>query len=429
MSDVQTSVLCPFSNIEFLKRDPQLNGVPIPGLLYADDLVLFCLSADLLRVRLKLLEDYAFRNTLTVNVKCEVVIFGKSAYQNSFQYNREIIPIRRSCKYLGVWLDGALSGKALADAIVQKFKAAIPVFFGLCRRLRLARLDLVYRLANSLVFSVLYGSEFLTRYDVLETCEQAWWNGVRRFYGLPNGVSSVFIKLMFPRVRIHDRVILSKFSLLFRGAQPSDTLFLEAVIYDRGYLLAQRRVGFSQTLKEWCQFSGPHSAFSARDMTEVCSVIAASREHRRDAEWATFASMASTGFVASLLSSPAAVYSLMLEFSRFGSLGVRVGALALTGALTTSYNKTRLCFCGTKFIFTHFHSCSALDPCRTQSFRVAVECEDWREAASIVLGRFEVYLHTTHGGHLPAEESQLFDLLNAVTVGSDDEGVGISKLH
>jgi hypothetical protein len=46
ISDISDEVIRPFGQGEFLKRDPELNGVPIPGLLYADDLVLFCLTGD-----------------------------------------------------------------------------------------------------------------------------------------------------------------------------------------------------------------------------------------------------------------------------------------------------------------------------------------------------------------------------------------------
>jgi hypothetical protein len=81
MFDGQKSVLAPFTHEEFWKKDPILNGVPIAGLLYADNLAIFSLSADLLRERLRRLCDYADRNILTVNVKkCEVVIFGGSQY-------------------------------------------------------------------------------------------------------------------------------------------------------------------------------------------------------------------------------------------------------------------------------------------------------------------------------------------------------------
>jgi hypothetical protein len=130
MFDIQSFVLCPFSCVEYWRKDPQLNGVPIPGLLYADNLVLFCLSADLLRERLCRVCAYADANMLTVNVsKCEVVFFGKSAQPLTFKYKWEVIPVRRACKYLGVWLDGALNGKVLADAVVLQFLGSCPGVF------------------------------------------------------------------------------------------------------------------------------------------------------------------------------------------------------------------------------------------------------------------------------------------------------------
>jgi hypothetical protein len=77
ISDFGEEVLRPFSPGDFVKRDPQLNGIPIPGLLYADDLVLLCLTGDLLRERLLRLANYACRNQLTVNVsKYEIMVFG-----------------------------------------------------------------------------------------------------------------------------------------------------------------------------------------------------------------------------------------------------------------------------------------------------------------------------------------------------------------
>ncbi len=401
MSGIQKSVLCPFSHDEFLKKDPQMNGVPIPGLLYADDLVLFCLTAELLRERLRRLCSYADLNMLTVNVsKCEVVIFGRKLQPLSFRYKRENIPVRCSCKYLGVWLDGALSGKVLADAIAQKFKAAVPIFFGLCRRLRLARLDLVHRLAGSLAFSTLYGCEFLSRYDVIEKCEAFWWSGVRSFYSLPNGVSTTFLKHLFPRVSVRDLVLRAKFGLLFCGTATSDTLFPKAVVCNRGFLLGRHWKGYSQPLLEWSQFAGLETAFAARDMTVVRGVIATSSSAAQDSEWVTLSSMPSTAFADSLFRSPSALFDTMLELSRFGSLGVRIGALTLTGALSTSYAKSRRCVCGTKFSFSHFLECSALGPCRSHSLRHAVDFEEWRDVASIILSRFEVYLHAIRGGEL-----------------------------
>jgi hypothetical protein len=286
MADVCDHVLLPFQHDEFMKRDPTLNSVPIPGLLYADNLVLFCLTANLLRVRLRRLCAYAGANSLMVNVsKCEVVNFGRCVQPVTFEYNRETIPVRRSCKYLGVWLDSSLSGKALAEAVTHKFVTAVPVFFGLCRRLQLARLDLVHCLANALLFSLLYGCEFLTRPDMIEKCDVAWWKGWRAFYGLPNRVSTVALRLTFPSVAIRDLVIREKFGLLFRGSGPLATLFPEAIVCDRSYLLAVHRKGYSQSLKEWCQFYYLEAAFDAGSLSEVKEVLVASGVARREAEW------------------------------------------------------------------------------------------------------------------------------------------------
>ncbi len=415
MSDIQDTVLRPFQRAHFLKRDPVVNGIPVPGLLYADDLVIFCLNADLLRERLRLLCSYADLNTLTVNVsKCEVVVFGRNSQPLSFKYKRQMIPVRRSCKYLGVWLDGDMSGRALASAITEKFVAAVPVFFSLCRRLRLARLDLVYRLANALVFSLLYGCEFLQNMEIVYRCEKAWWSGVRGFYGLPNGVSALSLKLLFPRVALMNRVLLAKMGLLFRGSLPLDTIFPEALVCDRAELMAVHRKGFSQSLREWCQFLKADSVFEAGSLAEARGLLSTLNTERQNSEWVQFSAMTSTAYAASLFASPFALTSTLVAASHFGTLGVRATLLSLTGSLTVSYSTSRFCLCGTKFSFEHFLSCTVLGPDRLPSLKLAIECKDWREAALIILSRFCTFLHALRGGNLREEENELFSQVYAV---------------
>jgi hypothetical protein len=262
-----------------------------------------------------------------------------------------------------------------------------------------------------LVFSLLYGCEFLSNIQVLQKCEDAWWTGVRKFYGLPNGVSSVTLRLLFPKVSLIDRVICAKFNLLHRGSQPHDTIFPEAIVCDRALLLGRHRVGFSQCLREWCQFLHYDDVFDAERMTDVRARLTAVRGVRREGHWSQFSSMPSTAHAASLFATPAALHSTVLAASKFGLLGVRVALLALTGSLSVSYTKSRGCICGEQFSFAHFLSCATLGPCRTQSLRLAVEREDWRGAASLLLSRFEVFIHAFRGGELSAEESDLFEQL------------------
>jgi hypothetical protein len=429
VSDMCSQVISPFGNHEYWRRDPSLNRVPIPGLMYADDLVLFCLSADLLRERLRRLSIYADRNQLTVNVlKCEVVVFGGGHSSVTFRYKKKVIPLRRSCKYLGVWLDGDMSGRSLADAVHQKFVAGVPVFFSLCRRLRLGRIDLVSRLANAMVFSLLYGGEFLGRLDVVRKCEAAWWRGVQGFYGLPPGVSSVFIRLLFPRVSLINRVTAAKFGLLFRGSQPLSTLFPEAIVCDRGVLFSNHCKGFSQILKEWCEQLGFMDFFFPSERSEIRSMLQASLSTKLDEDWSQFVSMPSTAFAATLLSDRQSLYSLVLFASRYSSLGVRAVVLALSGTLSLSYCKSRLCpHCGIKFSCEHFMCCEALGPSLVDTFSRFVEDKDFHGAAVLLLSRFQVFLHSIRG-EFSSEEEFLFDALCEPVDESEDVDASVPVL-
>jgi hypothetical protein len=218
-----------------------------------------------------------------------VVVFGdRRPSRQVFKFSGRSIPIRQSCKYLGVWLDFDLSGRALADSIFEKFKAAIPVFFSLCRRLCLARLDTVYRLANALVFSLVYGCEFLARLDVVEKCELLWWRGVRAFYGLPPGVSAPFVRLLFPNFSLVNRAIEAKFGLLRRGTLPLPTLFPEAVITDMGSLFAKGKKGFSQILRDWCLIIDLPDLFFEYESASIRSLLSQRRVARNEADWRLF---------------------------------------------------------------------------------------------------------------------------------------------
>jgi hypothetical protein len=255
ISDMPASILCPFTCSEFhryLVRDPELYGQPLPGLLYADDLILLTLTEDALRIRLSRLNKYAKQNSLTVNVKkSEVVVFGSSQASPTFTFGREHLPLRRSCKYLGIWFECSGTWSVLTKEVTARFNGATVVFFQLCRKLRLSRLDQIHKLARSLLFSVLYGAEFLTDLSVCVRLEQCFVRGVRRFFGLPNGVSNAAIRLLFPDVCFTTLILRRKFSLLLRSLTPSDTYFRPAVMYDREFLLYRHDTGFSFALRSW----------------------------------------------------------------------------------------------------------------------------------------------------------------------------------
>lgn len=83
-------------------RDFCVAGVPFPGLLYADDLIILARNHFCLKDRLRRLKKYVGVNKLTVNVgKCEIVCFGEADCPR-FYFGGELLPVRESCKYLGM---------------------------------------------------------------------------------------------------------------------------------------------------------------------------------------------------------------------------------------------------------------------------------------------------------------------------------------
>jgi hypothetical protein len=415
ISDMTTEVIAPFAG--FLQADPTLNGVKIPGLLYADDLVLLCLSADLLRLRLRHLAAYAYTNKLQVNVKkCEVVVFGGGANgHGSFQYEGQYIPVRLSCKYLGVWLDADRSGRSLKSAILEKFKAGVPVFFSICRRMRIGDLSHVFRLAQALLFSLLYGAEFLGTMEVIQRCEALWWRGVRQFYGLPNGVSNVTLQLLFPRFNLLHKVFLGKVSLMLRGLSPRPTLFPEALIYDRGHLFAKHRVGFTESIRTWGVHLGLTNAHLETSQMAVAGQLEGARGHNLDGAWEVFSRMTSTKYIASILGNRRNFYQVASEASRFSRLGLRVFLLAATGSLAQSYISSRFCpHCFVKFDFVHFLSCGTLGEDLRPALVAASEREDWKDFSAIIMSRFRVFIHLYRHGQCDSEECDLFERLDFV---------------
>jgi hypothetical protein len=267
----------------------------------------------------------------------------------------------------------------------------------------------------------LYGSEFLRRLDVIQDCEKLWWGGVRAFYGLPSGVSAVSLRLLFPRFSLVNRVLDSRYGLMVRGTLPLKTLFPEALLYDRIVLFSRHRKGFSQTFHDWCESLGLLKDFFACDRVAFKSSLQVRLASQLDADWAAFSSMSSTRFASNVFGSRQAFYSTALEASRLSKLGVRVFMLFISGSLSLSYCRSRICFaCGSKSDFEHLLTCQALGANLVSLLRLHVLNEDWKSAAYLVISRFQVFVHGFRAGEILSEEAELFEFLNDALSVSDD---------
>jgi hypothetical protein len=279
--------------------------------------------------------------------------------------------------------------------------------------LKFSRLEVIVRLANSLLFSLLYGAEFLPQLETVRQCELAWWSGVRSFYGLPSGVSSVFLSLLFPSFSLVHRVTEARVRLPIRASRGVDTLFSEAVVCDRAVLFQRGRRGFSQTTKEWLEQLGLSLLVYESDTSVIRAAHLLGRERSMDEAWTRFAGMRSTSFAAGILGSRSALYQIVREASKFSRLGVRAVVLSMSGSLGLSYQRSRVCLdCGVPWSFEHFLNCPSLGSPVQHLLEAHVAAKSWEDASLLLLGRFEVFLHYVKQGQFTAEETELFSAIS-----------------
>ncbi len=341
ISDIVEHVLCLFSACDFsrhLSRDPELAGCAIPGLLYADDLIILALNEHSLRIHLRRLAMYAHDNDLSVNVeKSEVVIFGKRASDTRFKFDGEFLPVRTSCRYIGIWFDCNASMCLLKKEILAKFQAAVPTFFSLCRHLCMSRLDHVSKLSTSLLFSVLYGAEFLDDPRVAVQLETQFFQGVRKFYGLPSGVSNLAIRFLFADVSLLSLIVCRKAAVLLCVLRPSDTYFPLAVVFDRELLFYQRSCGFSFSYSQWLSFARVPRLLYSVHKQEIRRGLQEYSDSELEMAWGTFALQPSSIFVVEVFRSHTSYVAFFQTLSCRSSFAVRLLLLIFNGALSRSY--------------------------------------------------------------------------------------------
>jgi len=146
---------------------PGLGGTPAPPLLYADDLALMSLTVDGLQRQLWILEEYADRWGLTVNIKkTKVVVFSpprkhtKASAEAELVYKGEILKTVASFRYLGVELHATQPFGHAAGPIASSGLKAMHAMRRRCAELGLTSPSLQSELFDALVRPVLsYAAE------------------------------------------------------------------------------------------------------------------------------------------------------------------------------------------------------------------------------------------------------------------------------
>jgi hypothetical protein len=395
ISDLETSVLRPFdSSRNFLFQDFRVSGIPIPGLLYADDLIILCRSQRALKERLKRLEVYVSVNKLTVNVsKSEVVIFGCAPGKCKFRFLGALLPMRVSCKYLGVSFGSSTGLLEHLNSFPLRFSSATVAFFQLLRRLKASNLQLISRLQVSLLFSSLYGIEFVTDKHLGENLAVVFRKGLRSFLGVPSRVSNDFLLMLFPDLSFDFFIAKRKLGFLRRTLNPSETYAAIFFLLDRAEDFP-KGVGFSSDLLAFLGHLGLPELIYADDKATVHRALAVAQEQELILAWERMRTAKSTAFLCTVFSSPAVLFEALLAASAINLSTLRVFILMWTGSaaihLFGEHVRTcRLCSC--PLDSRHFFGCD-FDVCRHLQYIVLVRNGRYLDLIRLTCQAYFVFL-------------------------------------
>jgi hypothetical protein len=360
IADMEETVLRPFHPaVNFQFSDFCVAGVPFPGLLYADDLIILARNRLCLKTRLKSLERYVIMNRLTVNVaKCEVVCFG-SQDRCRFSFLGEQIPVRDSCKYLGATFSREVGLTAHLNAFPAKFSASVTLFFSLLRRLQVSNLILVSRLKVSLLLSTLYGIEFARDKELASQLDLSFRRGFRSFLGVPPRVSNDVLFLLFPQFSFSNFILRRKLGFLRRSLCPSDTLaavwFLEDRLVD-----FPSGVGFSSDLKVLLDAFGLPELINCDEKSIVSRALQESHEKEVLLAWERMRLAKSTSFLCTVFSDAVNFFQAARAASSVNLTTLRIFLLMWTGSVYIHLfgAHQRTCpFCGGSLDSKHFFGC------------------------------------------------------------------------
>jgi hypothetical protein len=361
IADMESSVLLPFDSVaNFQLRDFRVAGVPFPGLLYADDLIILARSRLCLRERLKRLEAYVKLNKLTVNVsKCEIVCFGL-VENGRFSFLGENIPVRDSCKYLGATFSNSKGLDAHFESLPSRFSSSVVLFFSLMKRLQVSNLKLLARFHVSLLLSSLYGIEFARDKGLASQLEVVFQKGLRSFLGIPPRVSNDLLFLLFPGFSFDTFILRRKLGFLRRSLQPSDTLAAVWFLEDRAVDFPSG-VGFSSDLLALLGSFGLPELINCDEKTTVSRALQESLEQEVLLTWERMRSAKSTAFLCSVFADAQNFFQAALAASTVNLTGLRLFLLMWTGSVHIHVfgSHSRSCpFCNNPLESRHFFGCS-----------------------------------------------------------------------
>jgi hypothetical protein len=192
---------------------PLLGTVPVPLLLYADDLALISYSKNGLQNSLLALEDFCAVKKLTVNLKkTKVVVFNDSrsckvaGAQDQYRFSGNAVEVVDRYTYLGVVFEKGLKWSRTKSANLGAMKRALFSMVQRCQDLKITAPLLQCSLFDALVSPVIsygceiWGTEFLDDSLFFQEAEIIHRAFLRRILNIRKNVPNEVLLAQFERL-------------------------------------------------------------------------------------------------------------------------------------------------------------------------------------------------------------------------------------
>ena len=213
---------------------PTLHGIPVPMLLYADDLLLMDTTAAGLQCQLDALQMFCQASELNVNLaKTQILVcHGKRPRsEHGWQFGGESVSITTEYKYLGLVFHSKHGFSKSAEKLNKAAQKAMYGLYHRCQELQLEVPSMVCKLFDSLVRPVLtYGCEVWSIYPqaaALSAQAEVLHRGfMKRVAGVSTATPNDIIYGEFGRqpLHVHIKTLTGRFHQRLRAQDDSSLL-------------------------------------------------------------------------------------------------------------------------------------------------------------------------------------------------------------
>ena len=249
----------------------RLGNIDICILLYADDMVIICPTAEKLQEALHVMHDWFHKWKLIISSeKTEVVHFrpkGCKKTESVFHCGDKVLKIAEEYKYLGIHLDSNLLLTKAGNERQLKGSKALNQLLQKSKRVNCFSFKVFSKLYDTCVTSVTDYGISIWGCEKMKCKDNVYFSAIRRFFGLPKHTNLAGLKSISLWLPQNYRMMLEKIRLWNRLCKMApDRLTKRVFIFDQHKL----ENNWSKDFLSVCKLIGEEDAFS-----RICPIDAA----------------------------------------------------------------------------------------------------------------------------------------------------------